>query len=254
LCGMSFSTAFAVDLPNKKEIITRAHQSYYNLHDHGLAGFRCDITPNWDSVLADLRKTDPASVDRALTYLNQIHFSMTLGADNKVLITHTQPTAANAEMARAFEQIYSGMPQMISGFYDTASLYILGSPFPEANSEYQLDYQTGEYRLTYKDGQADVVTIMDKNLVISSMNVKTTDFTSEMRPEFVKNPAGLLLAGYFAAYKSKSPSEDTVVKVRIVYQEVGGMQVPQKLNFSGSYGGNPFAMEVAFSGYQITRK
>ena len=254
LCAMSFSTAFAVDLPNKKEIIARARQSYYNVRDQGLAGFRCEITPNWDSLLADTRKTDPASADRALKNLNQIHFSMTLATDNKVQITHTAPSAENAQQASALNQIFDGMQQMTSGFFDTANPFILSSPFPEVNSEYQLEEQGGQYRLSYKEGDADVVTLMNKGLVISSLNVTTPVFTSSIQPLFLENPKGLLLAGYTASYKSKTPGEDTDLSVQIIYQEIDGLQLPQKLNLAGTYGGSPFKVEVTFSGYQITRK
>jgi hypothetical protein len=57
-----------------------------------------------------------------------------------------------------------------------------------------------------------------------------------------------------AIYKSKNPAEDTQLNVKISYQEVEGLQVPEKLSLSGSYGGTPFSLEVAFSNYKITRK
>lgn len=255
LCSISFSTAFTADLPNKKEIITKARQSYYNLRTQGLASYRCDLTPNWDSLLAGTRKKDPASADKAVKTLSQIHFSMSLDADNKVQITHNQPPpAVNAEQASGFDQIFSGMQEMITGFFQTAEIYILGTPFPEVNSEYQLEDQGGHYLLSYKEGEAAVVVIMDKDLVMSSVTVTTSAYTSTIQPQFLKNSKGLLLTGYMAIYKSKSPGEDTQLNVQVVYQEVNGLQLPQKLNLSGSYGSNPFAVEVGFSGYQITRK
>lgn len=254
LCGASFPNALALDLPNKKEIITRAHDAYYNLRTLGLAYFKCDFTPNWDDLMKKIGGLDPASVDKAVKTLSQIHFSLSLDTDNKVQITHTAPAPENAQVAAGFEQIFGGVNQAISGFFDTVAPFLLSSPFPEVNSDYQLEDQAGNYRLSYKDGSADIVTVMDKNLTVVSVNVTTPDFTSIIEPQFFKDPKGFLLSGYIATYKSKNPAEDTVLNIKTVYQDVGGLQMFQKLNLSGSYGGAPFAVEVIFSNYQITKK
>jgi hypothetical protein len=254
LCSVSFSNALAVDLPNKKEIITRARDSYYNLRTMGMASFRCDLTPNWDDLMKEVSKLDPATIDKAVKTLSQIHFSMTMDSANKVQITHTAPAPENAQMAAGFEQIFGGMNQMISSFFDTAAVFVLNSPFPDVNSDYQLEDQAGNYRLSYKNASEDVMTIMDKDLTVISMSFTTPDYTSVLEPQFLKNPKGLLLAGYAATYKSKNPAEDTVLSIKLVWQDVGGLQLLQKLNLSGSYGGSPFAVEVTFSGYQITKK
>jgi hypothetical protein len=254
LCGMSFSTALAVDVPNKKEIITKARQSYYNLHTEGLAGYTCVITPDWSLVLADQWKSDPTAADKTTKILKQIQFNMVLAADNSVQISHSVPLTVSAQDAAPLKQIYDGMNQMTTGFFQTATPFILDAPFPAADGDYQLDDQGTQYLLTYKEGGAAITTQMDKNLVLSSLSVTTEAFTSTLQPTFVKNPKGLLLSGYMAIYKSKNPAEDTQLNVKISYQEVEGLQVPEKLSLSGSYGGTPFSLEVAFSNYKITRK
>jgi hypothetical protein len=44
------------------------------------------------------------------------------------------------------------------------------------------------------------------------------------------------------------------LKVHMDYQPVEGLQMLQKLNLSGTYGGSPFAVELAFSDCKITKK
>src|ERR1700674_3373180 len=81
---LGFSSAYGADLANKKEIITRAHQAYYNLRNEGLAEFTCSVTPDWNALLEDVRKSDPAGADRAVTTLSRLHFTVSLGRDGKV--------------------------------------------------------------------------------------------------------------------------------------------------------------------------
>ncbi len=254
LCCISFSSAFAGDVPNKKEIITKARQSYYNLRTLGLAAYTCEFDPNWDLVLTDLSKTDPDAADKARKSLKQLQFSMTLGADNKVEVMHTLPLAANAQDYSQYDQLFSGMEQMMTGFFQTSTPFVLSSPFPDADGEYQLEDQGAQYLLTYKDSGANVATRMNKDLVISNLTVTSADNTYTLDPQFLKNPKGLLLSGYAAAVKTPNLKTDVHLNVGIAYQEIDGLQVPEKLNIAGSYGETSFVFEMTFTGYQITKK
>jgi len=62
------------------------------------------------------------------------------------------------------------------------------------------------------------------------------------------------LSAYTASYESKNPGETTHLRVLIDYQEIDGVQLLRKLRLSGSYGGSEFAVDLAFSDCQVTRK
>jgi hypothetical protein len=254
LCGISFSSALAVDVPNKKEIITKARQSYYNLHDLGLAGFRCDVNPNWDLAVAELRKTDPAGAASSLKNLSMLRISMSLDAENNTMVTKTELPGADPQGAESRERSFGGIQQMITGFYQTTSEFILGNPFPEVNGEYHLEDQAGQYRLTYKDTGVSAVIYMDKDLVMTKLDINTLDFTSTISPKFIKNPKGFLLVGYAGTYKGTTSTEEMKLNVQITYQDVSGLQLPQKLAVSGTVSGTFFVEELGFSGCQVTRK
>ena len=239
---------------NKRAILSQARQSYYNLRNEGLVSFGCSVTPNWELLLQEQRKQDPAATDTAIQTLSQLHFTANLGADGKVTLTHNELTGQSQEMMDALKQIYSGMEQMTSGFFDTWSLFMLNQPFPEVNGEYELQAPGAQYRLTYRDGLADVVTTMGRDFAISDLKVTTTESDSDIQPQFTKSPKGFLFSAYDASYQSKNPGEATLLKVRIGYQEVQGLELLQKLDLSGSYGGNPFAVQLSFSDCKVTKK
>lgn len=245
------ATARAAD---KKDVIKRARDAYYSLKSRGMVEFRCSMVPNWEALLQDTRKTDPAAADRAIKTLDQLQFSVSLGTIGRAKVTHTTITPTNSQMAAGLNQIYGGMEQMISGFFDTWSPFMITSPLPEADSDYQLEEQADQWSLSYKEGTAVVLTTMDKNFAIRELKVSTPEFKSVIQPQFTSTARGFLLSGYQADYRSKSPSETTQLQVRIAYQEVNGLQLPQKLNLGGSYGGSPFGAEVTFSGCQATKR
>lgn len=244
---LAVATAQAADKSDKKQVIQKARASYYSLQANGLVEFQCDLAPDWNALLQEQRKTNPNAVDQTVQLLGQLRFTVTLGTRGPAKITHTTIAPANAEMTKALEQIYGGMEQMVTGFFDTWKPFMITSPLPEANSAYQLEEEPNQWSLSYKEGPADVATTMTKDLAISALKVTTAEFNSTLKPQFSASPKGLLLAGYQAEYYGKSPAETTKLNVRIGYQEVSGLQLPRTLGLDGSYGGTPFQVVVTFS-------
>jgi hypothetical protein len=251
---MSFSSALAVDVPNKKEIITKARQSYYNLHTQGMAGYSCQFAPNWNLLLADMYRSDPDNAEKMRKMLTQIQFSVTVDANDKVKIERSLPLTVNEQDLAKYKDYFDGMQQMMAGFFVTATPFLLTSPFPDVESDFQMEDQGAQYLLTYKTKDEADTALMDKNLVLTNLTFTGADYTATFLPTFLKNPKGFLLSGYDATVKSKNPGTDTVLNIRLAYQEIEGLQLIQKLNIVGSYGGTSFSFEILFTGYQITRK
>ncbi|MDA8154831.1 MAG: hypothetical protein M0Z52_00025 [Actinomycetota bacterium] len=158
-------------------------------------------------------------------------------------------------MNAALEQIYGGMEQMTSGFFDTWKLFMLNRPLPEANSEYKLETAgPQQYLLTYKEGTADIATNMGQNFAISNLKVVTPQFNSSIQPSFTTSPDGYILSAYTADYTSGNPAEATKLNVTMDYQVVQGLQMLKDLSLSGTYGGNPFGVNLTFSDCTLTKK
>lgn len=254
-----FSTALAClcsaqAVGNKQSVLTQARQSYYNLHNEGMAAFVCSVTPNWEVLLQAERKQNPAGADAAIKTLSQLRFTVNVAPDNSVKLTHNDLTGQNPDMVKALQQIYGGMEQMTSGFFDTWKLFLLNAPFPEVSGQYQLELAGQQYRLSYRDELADVVTTMGRDFAISNLKVTTANFDSSIQPSFDKTAKGLLLNAYQASYQSQKAEETTQLKVNIAYQEVDGLQILKQLDLTGTYGGSPFAVQLGFSDCQVTKK
>jgi hypothetical protein len=255
LCGAAISSlAFAQAAVDERALLSRARQSYYDLHKEGMTGFQCTIKPDWNSVLAAQRKANPEGVDRAISTLSQLLFTVNLSPEGRVSLTHNDLTGQNKEMMDALAKIYGGMEQMTSGFFDTWTAFVLKPPFPEVAGQYRLETVGPQYRLSYKDETADVVTTMGSDFVISDLKVTTPEFLSTIEPSFTRTPKGFLLSGYEAHYQSNKPEETTHLKVLIAYQEVDRVQMLQKLDLSGTYGATAFAVQLTFTGCQVTKK
>ena len=145
------------------------------------------------------------------------------------------------------------MEQIASGFFQTWSAYTISPALPDLSTAFQLEEVGHDYRISYKDGAADVTTTMGADYAISVMRVKTAEFDSTIKPQFKKTPRGLLLSSYRAIYRGATPAEAADLDVTIDYQEINGLQFPQEISLAGSYGTTPFKVKVNFTGCQAAK-
>jgi hypothetical protein len=252
---LTFLTAVAAAQPpvrDRPQILEKAQTAYYSLRAVGLDEFQSTVKPNWEKVLQNELKTNPEGAQAALKLLNGLHFSMRLDKAGKVTLTHHADIEPQTDAQRqGFAQIYSGLDQALSGFFATWSLFMLSSPFPQAGSDYQLDDLGSQYRLSYKEGLSVVVTLMSKDLTISEIKVSSPEFTSLVRPQFIRTAKGLVLSGFAADYTPNSGPGVVKLDVKIDHQPVSGLQLPVLLIADSVLDGAPTHMELAFSEYEV---
>ena len=234
------------------QIVEQARRAYYSLRAVGLDEFQSTVTPNWAIVLRDELKASPENAQAALKLLNGLHFSMLLDKDGKVTMSHhADIEPQNEQQRQGFDQIYSGMDQAVSGFFATWSMFMLNTPFPSAGTEYQLEDLGRQYRLSYKEGSSDVVTLMSKDLIISEVKVTSPEFISSVRPQFIRTAKGLVLSGYAADYQPTSGPGVVKLDVKLEHQPVSGLQLPVNLIADSVLDGAPTHIELAFSDRQV---
>jgi len=255
MCGVVLGTlAGAAHAADKQAVLRQARQSYYSLHALGFEAFECSIRPNWNLLLAGQLKGDPQQNDTALKTLERLRFTIDLNPDGSVKFTHNELTDQRKEMRQALQQIFDGMELTMYGFFDIWKLFVLDSPFPEPDADFQLQDMGALYRITYRDGSADVTTTMTKDFAIADLNVASPEFVSSIRPHFTKLADGWLLNAYEASYRSDKPEEATELKVAVRYGAVNGLQTIEKLNLSGTYGASAFDIELGFSDCAVTKQ
>ena len=263
-------------LSPKQQLLKKARAAYYSLKTEGMKGFSCTMVPNWAALLEEPRKADPAKIDEAIERLKGIHFSVDVDADGGAKVAHNEISADNDAMAKGLAQVYSGMEQMTSGFFQTWAVFVIHPALPEQGTDFDLETSPLQYHLAYKEGgtkapaeaekpagtevmpavapeSATAIDVtMSRLFVIDSVKVAADKFTSTIKPQFAKTRKGYLLIGYDAEYQGSTGSDRTELHVNLENQSVSGLQVPKKLMLKGLYNGSPFAVEVVFSGCTAT--
>lgn len=253
VCGLAVPRAHAMDKAAQKKIVRQARQAYYSLQAHGFAGAQADVRPQWQVLLKPMLESNPAGAQAALGRLQHLHFAMSLDSSLNSSLTHqwdgTAP--ADAESNAAFKQIYGGMDQALSGFFQSWSVFMLKPPFPEVEEAYELEEVEGQYRLSYKDGTAAVVIRMTKDFAISELKISTSDFDSTIVPQLKRTPQGLVLASFLGNYVPTKGPGTVQLKVDVEYQELEGLQLPSRIHLDSSYDGQPTEMELLVVDYRL---
>jgi len=139
--------AFGID---KEEFIKQARKSYYNLPNAGLKEFRCEVTPDWDATFKAL-KTDQVGRDQVLPILRKTHFQLVVGPQGASTVSHQSEIAPpNEQVAERVREAISGMEQLLTGFLQTWSQFMINVPIPDGADGYQSENLGDRYRLAMK--------------------------------------------------------------------------------------------------------
>lgn len=251
LAGCGRTSARPAD---KDEIIRAAQNSYYNLPRKGLAEFTCSVIPDWAAALKEETKSDVGPDNPALKLLNGIHFWVSVTETGGVRLTHqidAQPTSPS--QLDDFQKAISGTEEMIDGFWKSAAAFLLTSALPKVGSSYKLSDLDGNYLLSYREGNYDILTTLAKDYSITEIKVTAPTLNSSLKPKFAKTDSGFLLTAYDADYEV-THAEASHVSAEIQYQDVGGLRLPSDLTMRTSTGEKNHEMRVHLADYQVKRR
>jgi hypothetical protein len=249
LCACPF-IAQAQNQIDKAAIIRQASRSYYGVRASGLVEFQARVTPTWEVAIKDI-----GSNPEGLKLLNSLKFSLSFVVDKAVEVNQEMSVPApNEQVAAGFKQIRAGMQQLLSGFFDTWDLFMLNSPFPQADGSYELTDSISGYLVNYKDGKADISVEMNKDLTVTLVKVISPEFEGSIWPKFTRTDKGLVLTGYSANYLPAKGPGKVDLDIQIEYQDVQGLRLPQRLRMHSVLDGVTTETELVFSDYQVRKR
>ena len=157
---------------DKRELIRRAQESYYNLPRQGLLDFQAAVVVNWPAILRAELKSDISPDHPALKLLNGLHFWVSLDQKGAAKLTHQKDvTPAKERAMEDLNQTISGVEEVLSGFSQTMAPFLFTSPFPPVESEYELEEVGDHYKISYQEGGFEILSFMTRDLAITELRV-----------------------------------------------------------------------------------
>jgi hypothetical protein len=243
---LAFSQAVADK--DKRDILKRAEESYYNLPKEGLANFRCAVAPNFEDVVADLRSSNPAAADAWSKDLGQIQITVVVGSDGKATVSHNDISDEN------LKTIADDTDHMITDFFQRWAPYVVGTVFPALDADYQWEDLGSQYRLSFKDGATSSVITLEKDLSVDAVMITEPGLDSATWPEFTKSAKGFVPTSIDSDLRIPANGGVTHVATTVTYQEVSGFELPKTVRTDITSGDNSDEVVVDFTGCTAVKR
>jgi hypothetical protein len=235
---------------DKSAILRHAKETYYNLKANGLGDFTCQVSPDFEAAYKDIQM-DAVGRDQILPAAKKINFQVAVGPTGASAVSHQFSEAPpTEEVAQRLQKVAGGMEQIISGFFKTWSNMMINSPF--SDDEYQIEESPQGYALTGNKGETQVNVGLTRDLVMTTLSVRTSAFEGTLRPQFSSHEGGLLLKSYDATYKSGNSSQDLTVKID--YQDIEGLPIPNMIEVLMVLPQGRMDAPIRFTNCKVTRK
>ncbi len=239
--------------PDPELVLRQARAAYVNLAEKGFSRYRFVATPDWAAMLAEQAKVNPAGYDAAMKLFAKVRFDVLVGIQGDAQVSHNIVDSPNPQTTAGLNQVYGGMEQTLTGFFQTWTPFMVESPFPPVGHAARVEDAGTHYRVDWDEvGDTKVQLKMDKAFVITDMRVQSPAFDSTIRPVFDRQPGGLVLAGYDAEYRSKASS--LRLKVLIKNKAIQDLPLPVALDLSVWTGENKQQILMTFSELKLEKK
>jgi hypothetical protein len=225
-----------------QDIVSQARSAYYSLASKEFKGFNATIEPNWEVILAQTATPSTLKVFRA------VQFSMVVDANGAVTVTHEiGADAAKPDLQPTVNRIHYDVQRLVTGFFNTWRIFVVGSPFPQSASEAKIENAGKQYRVSYTTQSGDVTIALTSDWLITEWTVNGPTLKRTVKPQFQQTADGLLLTGYHGVSESAGAGTKTTLDFKIEYQDLRGMKVPRKVRLNGMHGSEPVEAELVFT-------
>jgi hypothetical protein len=254
LCAMLPTLApSSLHAADSKEILRQARAMYYNVKDAGMAGFHCQVNPDW-SFLEKIVNEDQGP-EKILPVLRQVHFKVDVGADGDATVAPLEDvvTTASDDVKDRVKRTTDGFEQIISGFFQTWQGFLVNSPFPDATDTYQLTEVGDHYQLTYRQDSTDIQIVMDHRFVIQEVDIKMPQVNVTLRPQFTPEGTQLVLSGYeFVNLLPSGEKQEGSIAIR--NQTVEGLVLPVRVEIKMLIGNEVAQPAFDFVNYEVKKR
>jgi hypothetical protein len=238
-----------------KGVLAQARAAYYNLASRGYRQYRFQAKPDWSAMLGDQAKTNPAGFEAAMAIFAKLRFDVVVDEKGSAKISHNDVEAPNDQTRAGLTQLYGGMDQMLTGFFQTWTPFMIETPFSSVGADLSVETIGTKYRFRWvENGSTKVEILTDQAFAVTEMKVTTPAFDSVIRPVFDRGPAGLVLTSYEAEYREQPPAAPIRIAVLIKNRPVQDLLMPADLDLTAWIGGNGTHILMAFTEPSVVKK
>lgn len=239
--GMSAQAGLATKLApggaDYDALMAKASSQYYSSTKAGLAGFDCQVHPDWEELFlsankgASLSDAQQQRVQLLKTVSVTLHGRM--GGNSSLDWTNPSTAGLDTDTISMLNQMQGATEQTLTGFMQFWGPFFDGTVLPSNAQGLTIDHANGAYTIRTSGGGTTVTMTLTDQLLLQEYDVLMPDQTStKFQPSYRATAQGLMVE-HFQAYIQKMtnpPGPAQELNVGVEYQTVSGLTIPAKLN------------------------
>ena len=217
------------------EFLASAGKLYYSTTKSGLAGFDCDIVPDWHTLFESASPGTTIATDDSRIVLLQtvkvtLHARMKGGSTLDWNREESPDKPLDAESTELLRNMHTATEQTLQGFLQFWTPFVDGSVIPASSAGLDITNSETGHTLHAKEADSEVTEVLDNNLLMQHFDVelKSQGESAKFDPSFQSTEKGLLVDSFHAVLRSVSdpPEKAQQMNVRIDYKTVDGNSIP----------------------------
>jgi hypothetical protein len=228
----------AAAAPNpENEWLAKTSKLYFSSAKAGLAGFNCEIHPDWHALFVSANKG--AEAPKSDVYLAQLkkvrvrmHARMQGGSTIEWLADSSDGNPPSSETNAVIDNMHQTVQQILEGFLQFWSPFMEVTVVPPKAEGLEITHSATSHTIHAKQGTTELTEIFNSNLVLEHFNVTLAGTSIKLAPTFVPTPQGLLVKTFATEIvpAGTAPEQTQKMQVRVDYQTVNNQTIPGQLN------------------------
>ena len=233
------------------EWLAKTSNLYFSSAKAGLAGFSCEIHPDWRALFASANKGGEVAANSAyLDQLNKVkvrmHARMKGGSTVEWLVDSSDGKPPSDDAGGVIDSMHQTVQQILEGFMQFWSPFMEVTVVPPKADGLEITHGPTSHTIHAVQGTTELTEIFNNKLVLEHFNVALAGTSIKLSPTFEPTPQGLLVKSFAAEIMpaGATPEQMQKMQVRVDYQTVNNQKIPGQLNMEISGAGNfNFAFE-----------
>ncbi len=232
--------------------LAKTSNQYFSSAKAGLAGFNCEIHPDWRALFASASKSGETPANSAyLDQLNKVkvrmHARMKGGSTVEWLVDSSDGKPPSDDAGGMIDSMHQTVQQILEGFMQFWSPFMEVTVVPPKADGLEITHGPTSHTIHAVQGTTELTEIFNNNLVLEHFNVALAGTSIKLSPTFEPTQQGLLVKTFTAEIMpaGATPEQMQKMQVRVDYQTVNNQKIPGQLNMEISGAGN---FNFAFDG------
>ena len=219
------------------EWLAKASKLYFSSAKAGLAGFNCDIHPDWHALFLSANKgAEAPGSDAYVAQLKKIkvkmHARMQGGSTIEWVADSSDANAPSGDANAVIDSMHQTVQQILEGFLQFWSPFMQVTVVPPKADGLEITHAPTSHTIHAKQGTTELTEIFNNSLVLEHFNVTLAGTSIKLAPTFEPTPQGLLVKSFSTEIvpAGAAPEQTQRMQVRVEYQTVNNQTIPGQLN------------------------